>query len=130
VLPFGGPAGVKERALATSTIVAAIQHLGFAVVAVNKSADPVANSLAVCTSTKAETLIAGTLQTGKTTSASTTPGQISAIVGLVAYNCETGAVDDEPITIGRTAPAGDDAIRGAVTDAVVLLPAVPPAPGL
>jgi hypothetical protein len=129
VLPVVGSANGKDRTLATSTIIGGIQHLGFGVVPVARSV-PVKAFPGVCDSTKAKTLILATLETSRTAANSSTPGEVLAVVNLLAYDCASRAFDDSPITQRRLAVAGDDAIRGAVTDGLVLLPAIPPLPGL
>jgi hypothetical protein len=124
VLPADGTAGRPDRALATQDVIEAIKHLGFTVVPMPHKADAASG---LCSTTHALLVLATRLDLNRGVPKTGGPVQSTAIVSMTAFNCKANALDPNPVAVDRVAPQGDDAIRGAVGDALVLLPALPPA---
>jgi hypothetical protein len=123
VLPVTGSAPDADRQFATHAIVEALQQRGYRVVTVTSAnpIDAVANGPEACTTTGAQGLIAGTLDTSRVA----TPGteaQTTAHVALRAYDCRSHALDVQATVVNHIAPVGNDAINGAVVDAVSAFP--------
>ena len=124
VLPVTGSALDGDRAYALRAIVETLQHRGFTAVTVTSAAaiDPVTDGAAVCSKTVAQTLIAGTLDTTRVATLGTTP-QTTAHIALRTYDCRAHAFDLQSTVVNHIAPIANDAIRGAVEDAVSAFPA-------
>jgi hypothetical protein len=124
VLPVTGSALDSDRQYAVRALVDALQHRGFTAVTLTGSGavDPVVDGPAECTTTGAQTLIAGTLDTTRVDS-SATPPQTTAHVSLRSYDCRTHAFAAQATVVNHIAPIANDAIRGAAEDAVSAFPA-------
>jgi TolB-like protein len=123
VLPVTGSASDAERTFAVSSIVDTLQHRGYNVVTVTSSSaiDPAADGAAACAKTGARTLIVGALDTTRVP-AGTNP-QTTAHVALRTFDCRSHALDLQATVVNHIAPVANDAIRGAVEDAVSAFPA-------
>jgi hypothetical protein len=124
VLPLAGSAFDADRQFATQALVTALQQHGYKVSQVNGSAtlDPAGNSVTLCTTTGAQTLITGTLDT-TSVATSGAPAQTTAHVSLQPYDCRVHKFAPQATVVNHIAPVANDAIRGAVDDAVSALPA-------
>jgi hypothetical protein len=122
VMPVGGPANDAERAYAAAVTVAALKKLGLPAVAIAQTVDPQSGGAALCTTTGATALIAGTLETRLVAGAA--PAQIEVSVGLRGYRCQTHALDPDLGPSAFRAHDEGDAIRQAIDNAVLLLPSV------
>jgi TolB-like protein len=125
ILPVDGTASRTEKDVAQQAIGDAIKHLGFYVVPMPRRNQ--ANS-GLCDATHAKLLLSTRLETRRAVPAGGGGPQTTAIVSFTAYNCTTDALDPNPIALDRVAPDGNAAIRAAVNDALILLPALPPTP--
>jgi hypothetical protein len=125
ILPLAGSAFDADRVFATQALVTALQAHGYKVSLVNGTAtqDPAGNSVVLCTRTGAQTLITGTLDTTSVTTSGTTPAQTTAHVSLQLYDCRTHAFAGQSTVVNHIAPGANDAITGAIQDAVSALPA-------
>jgi TolB-like protein len=124
VLTVTGSAADDDRATARKAIIDTLQQRGFHVVTASGSAaaDPTNNSVALCTTTGVKTLLWGTLDTTRVTTVGTT-AQTTAHISLQTYDCQAHSLSLEPTVVNHIAPAGADAIRGAVQDAISAFPA-------
>ena len=84
--------------------------------------DPTNNSVALCTTTSAQSLIWGTLDTTRVATGAA-PAQTTAHISLQTYDCGKHALNLQPTVVNHIAPVATDAIRGAVQDAVSAFPA-------
>jgi hypothetical protein len=125
VLPATGSASRGARDLATQAVTDAVKHLGFQVVSMPRRSQAASG---LCDATHAALLVSTRLEMTHGVPATGGPPQTTAIVSLATFNCATDAIDPNPIAVDHSALQDDDAIRAAVTDALVLLPALPPAP--
>ncbi len=123
ILPVTGSAVDADKQLATRAIVQALQQRGYKVVTVTSAVpiDAVTNGPEACTTTGVQALIAGTLDTSRV-AASGTQAQTTAHVALRTYDCRSHALDGQPTVVNHIAPVADDAINGAVVDAVSAFP--------
>ena len=123
VLPLAGSAFDDDRQFATQALVDSLGQHGDKVVTVNGSAttDPAANSVALCTRTGVQSLITGTLDTTRVEVVGPSM-QTTAHVSLELYDCRAHAFAPQAIVVNHIAPVTNDAIRGAVEDAVSALP--------
>jgi TolB-like protein len=123
VLPVTGSASDVDRTFAVSAIVASLQRRGYNVVTVTSASaiDPAADGAAACAKTGARTLIVGALDTTRVPTGANP--QTTAHVALRTFDCRTHALELQATVVNHIAPAGDDAIRGAVEDAVSAFPA-------
>jgi TolB-like protein len=124
VLPLTGSALEADRGYALTALVDTLKRRGFSVVTVPSSAavDPVVDGPAVCTKSEARTLIVGSLDTTRVATSGTTP-QTTAHIALRTFDCRAHAFDLQSTVVNHIAPAGNDAIRGAIEDAVSAFPA-------
>jgi TolB-like protein len=124
VLAVTGSAGDDDRAIAHQALIDALQQRGSHVVTATGSAasDPTDNSVALCTTTGARTLVWGTLDTTRVATTGTT-AQTTAHIALQTYDCGAHALNLQPTVVNHIAPLAADAIRGAVQDAVSAFPA-------
>jgi TolB-like protein len=120
VLPVAGSATEADRTLALRAILESLQKRGNKATAV-VSATAVPESAAICTSSGARTLVVGTLDTTRVATNGATP-QTTAHLALQTYDCVARALNLQPTVVNHIAPAGDDAVRGAVEDAVSAFP--------
>jgi TolB-like protein len=123
VLPVTGSAAAVDKTFATSAIVTTLQRHGYNVVTVTSAAtiDPATDGAAACAKTGARALVAGALDTARV---STGPSpQTNAHIDLRTFDCRTHALDLQSTVVNHIAPVGDDAIRGAIEDAVSAFPA-------
>jgi TolB-like protein len=123
VLPVTGSAASADKTFATSAIVTTLQRHGYNVVTVTSAApiDPATEGAAACAKTGARALVAGALDTARV---STGPSpQTNAHIDLRTFDCRTRALDLQSTVVNHIAPVGDDAIRGAIEDAVSAFPA-------
>jgi TolB-like protein len=125
VLPADGTASRSERDVATQAVTDAVKHLGFQIIAMPRRSGA---SSGLCSTTHARLLVATRLETARGVLQAGGPQQTTAIVSMTVFNCQTDALDPNPVAVNRVAPETNDAIRGAVTDALVLLPALPLSP--
>jgi TolB-like protein len=125
ILPVDGTASRTEKDVALQSVTAAITHLGFFVVPMPRRSQ---ESAGLCDATHARLLLSTRLDVRRGAAAAGGAPQTTAIVSFTAYNCATDALDPNPIALDRVAPDGGDAIRTAVNDALILLPALPPTP--
>jgi TolB-like protein len=123
VLPVTGSAADADKTYATSAIVDTLQRHGYNVVTVTSLAtiDPATDGAAACAKTGARTLVAGTLDTARV-STGPTP-QTNAHIDLRTFDCRTHALDLQSTVVNHISPVGNDAIRGAIEDAVSAFPA-------
>jgi TolB-like protein len=122
VMPMGGSADAEERTYATAVVVASLRLLGLKAVAVVQSVNPESGGSALCATTGATALLAGTLTTKL--EQNSTPPQISASVALRGYRCAAQAIDPDLGPSTFMARNDADAIRQAINNAVLLLPSV------
>ena len=124
VLPVTG-LGARRRTkqFATHAIVETLQQRGYKVVTVTSAnpLDAVANGPEACSTTGAQTLIAGTLDTSRVATAGP-DAQTTAHVALRTYDCRSHALDLQATVVNHIAPIANDAINGAVVDAVSAFP--------
>lgn len=125
VLPVDGTASRTEKDVAQQAVTDAIKHLGFYVVPMPRKSQADAG---LCVATHAKLLLSTRLETRRGVPAGGGPAQTTAIVSFAAYDCSTDMLDPNPIALDRVAPDGSLAIRTAVNDALILLPALPPTP--
>jgi hypothetical protein len=123
VLPVTGSAIEGDKAYAQRALVETLQHRGFKATPWTGSGsfDPVANGITLCATTGAQTLIAGALDTTR----AGVPGQAqtTAHVSLQTYDCSKHALGPQPTVVNHIEPIANDAIRGAIEDAVSAFPA-------
>jgi len=124
VLSVTGSAADDDRAAAHQALIDALQQRGFRVVTATGSAagDPTNNSVALCTTTGARTLVWGTLDTTRVATGGAT-AQTTAHIALQTYDCQAHSLNAQPTVVNHIAPVPADAIRGAVRDAVSAFPA-------
>jgi hypothetical protein len=124
VLPVTGSAQDADRQYAVRAIVEALQQRGFTAVTLTGAGaiDPAVDGTAECTTTSAQALIAGTLDTTRVDSLGATP-QTTAHVALRTYDCRTHTFGVQATVVNHIAPVASDAIRGAAEDAVSAFPA-------
>jgi TolB-like protein len=123
VLPVTGSALESDRAFALRSLVETLRQRGFTAVRVTSSAaiDPGAGGPAACTQSGARTLIAGTLDTTRVATSGAAP-QTTAHIALRTYDCRLHASDLQATVVNHIAAVANDAIRGAVEDAVSAFP--------
>jgi hypothetical protein len=121
-LPTDGNSTRDEHGFADQTVIAAIKHLGFTVIAPPKQRISLA---AVCDQTHASLLLSTRVDMSRTV-AKTGDVQSTAIVSMVTYSCTTKSIDPNPVAVDHIAGTNNDAIKAAITDAIVLLPSLPP----
>jgi TolB-like protein len=124
-LPADGNSTRDQRAFAEQTVAAAIKHLGFKLLPTPKGRP---NLPGLCNQTHAQLILATRLDMSRGVPKTGGDPQTMAIVSLTAYDCTTRALDPNPVAVDHLAPTSDEAIRAAVTEAIVLLPALPPIP--
>jgi TolB-like protein len=124
-LPADGNSSRDERAFADQTVATAIKHLGFKLLALPKNRPSLP---ALCGQTHAQLLLATRLDMSHPVPKTGGTPQATAIVSLTAYDCTTRALDPNPVAVDHVAATSNDAIRAAITEAIVLLPALPPIP--
>jgi hypothetical protein len=124
VLPMTGSAPEADRTNAASALVAALQHRGFNTVTLTGAGaiDPAVDGPEECTTTKAQALVVGTLDTTRVDALSLS-AQTTAHVALRTYDCRTHSFGSQPTVVNHIAPIANDAIRGAIEDAVSAFPA-------
>jgi hypothetical protein len=124
VLPVTGSALDGDRAYAQRSIVETLQRRGFTAVPVKNAAsgalDLVADGPSICTAMGTRTLVAATLDTTRV--ATSANPQTTAHVAFRTYDCRTSALDAQPTVVNHIAPIANDAIAGAVEDAISALP--------
>ena len=123
VLPVTGSAADADKLFATHAIVEALQQRGYHVVTVTSAnaIDPVTNGPEACTTTGAQGLIVGALDTSRVATLGT-EAQTTAHVSLRAYDCRSHALDAQATVVNHIASVANDAINGAVVDAVSAFP--------
>ncbi len=123
ILPVTGSAVDADKLFATRAIVQALQQRGYKVVTVTSAnpIDAVANGPEACTTTGAQALVSGTLDTSRV-AASGAEAQTTAHVALRTYDCRSHALDVQATVVNHIAPVPNDAITGAVVDAVSAFP--------
>lgn len=124
VLTVTGSAAGADREVAHQALIDTLQQRGSRVVTASGSAaaDAANNSVALCTTTGAQTLIWGTLDTTRVATGGTN-AQTTAHISLQTYDCQTHALSLQPTVVNHIAPVAADAIRGAVQDAISAFPA-------
>jgi len=123
LLPIAGSALNGDRAYALRALLETLQARGYRAVTVTSAQpiDPATDGLSVCIKTNAQTLIAGALDTTRVATASTSP-QTTAHIALRTYDCGTHTFDQQATVVNHIAPIANDAIRGAIEDAVSAFP--------
>ncbi|HEV8020270.1 MAG TPA: hypothetical protein VGP41_03335 [Candidatus Lustribacter sp.] len=123
VLPVTGSALDGDKAYAQRALVETLQHRGFKATpwTGTGSFDPLTNGVTLCATTGAQTLIAGALDTTR----AGVPGavQTTAHVSLQTYDCSKHALAQQATVVNHIEPIANDAIRGAIEDAVSAFPA-------
>lgn len=123
VLPVTGSAIDGDKAYAQRALVETLQHRGFKATPWTGSGsfDPTTNGITLCATTGAQALIAGALDTTR----AGVPGsaQTTAHVSLQTYDCNKHALGAQPTVVNHIEPIANDAIRGAIEDAVSAFPA-------
>jgi hypothetical protein len=124
VLPVSGSAPDADRLFAMNAILTALQRRGFNAVTLTGAGaiDPAVGGADECTTTKAQGLVVGTLDTTRVDALSMT-AQTTAHVALRVYDCRVHAFIAQPTVVNHIAPLANDAIRGAAEDAVSAFPA-------
>ena len=124
VLPVTGSGPEADRAFALTALVDTLKRRGFNVVPVTSATpiDPAVDGASVCATTGAQTLIAGTLDTTRVATSGTTP-QTTAHIALRNFDCRSHAFDLQSTVVNHIAPVENDAIRGAIEDAISAFPA-------
>jgi hypothetical protein len=124
VLPVTGSASGADRTYALNAIVDALKSRGHNVapVASANAIDPATGGALVCTTSGAQTLIVGSLDTTRVATSGTTP-QTTAHIDLRTFDCRSHALALQATVVNHIAPVADDAIRGAVEDAISAFPA-------
>jgi hypothetical protein len=124
VLPVTGSAAQADRTYAVNALVAALQRRGFNAVTLTGAGaiDPAVDGPEECTTTKAQALVVGTLDTTRV-DALALSAQTTAHVALRTYDCRTHLFGAQPTVVNHIAPIANDAIRGAAEDAVSAFPA-------
>jgi TolB-like protein len=124
VLPVTGSASDADRAYALNAIVDALKSRGHNVAPVTSgdAIDPATGGALVCTTSGAQTLIVGSLDTTRVATSGSTP-QTTAHIALRTFDCRTHALDLQSTVVNHIAPVENDAIRGAVEDAISAFPA-------
>ena len=120
VLPVTGSALEGDRAYALRAVLETLARRGSAAAAVT-SATPVPDGAAICTISGARKIIVGSLDTTRVATSGAVP-QTTAHLTLQTYDCRTHALDLQPTVINHIAPVANDAIRGAVEDAISAFP--------
>jgi hypothetical protein len=123
VLPTDGNSSRDERTLADQTVAAAIKHLGFTLIPLPKSRGSLSST---CDNTHAAMLLSTRVDLSRTVPKTGDLPQSTAIVSMVTYTCATKAFDPNPVAVDHTAANNNDALKAAITDAIVLLPSLPP----
>jgi hypothetical protein len=123
VLPTDGNSSHDERTLADQTVTAAIKHLGFTLVPLPKSRGSLSST---CDQTHAALLLSTRVDLSRTVPKAGDLAQSTAIVSMVTYTCATKAFDPNPVAVDHVAATNNDALKAAITDAIVLLPSLPP----
>jgi TolB-like protein len=126
ILPVIGTASRPEKDLAYQSVTDAIKHLGFYVVPMPRRNN--LEDVGLCGETHAKLVLSTRLETRRGIPAGGGAPQTTAIVSFSAFDCTTETLDPNPIALDRAAPDGGTAIRTAVNDALILLPALPPTP--
>jgi hypothetical protein len=125
ILPVTGSATDADRAYAVKALVDTLRQRGFNVVTITLptagAIDPVTDGAAACTQTKARTLISGALDTTRV--ATGAAPQTTAHIALHTYDCSAHVLDAQGTVVNHIAPVAEDAIRGAIQDAVSAFPA-------
>jgi len=124
VLPVTGSASGADRAYALNAIVDALKSRGHNVAPVTSSnaIDPVTGGALVCTTSGAQALVVGSLDTTRVATNGPTP-QTTAHIDLRTFDCRSHELELKPTVVNHIAPVADDAIRGAVEDAISAFPA-------
>jgi hypothetical protein len=124
VLPVYGSAQDADRAYAARAIVEALQHRGFPAVTLTGTGavDPSIAGADECTTTKAQTLISATLDTTRV-EAVAAASQTTAHIAIRTYDCRMHLFTAPATVVNHIAPIANDAIRGAIDDAVSAFPA-------
>lgn len=120
VLPVTGSALEGDRTYTLRAIVETLQRHGSSAAAIT-STTPIPDGAALCATSGARTLIFGTLDTTRVATNASTP-QTTAHLVLQTYDCRTHALDLQPTVVNHIAPIANDAIRGAIEDAVSAFP--------
>ena len=122
-LPIAGSALDSDRAFATRVIAETLQSRGYKVVPATSSGilAPSANGTAICASSGARTLITGSLDTTRVATLGTA-AQTTAHISLQTFDCSAHALDLTPTVVNHIAPIANDAIRGAIEDAISAFP--------
>jgi TolB-like protein len=125
ILPVTGSATDADRTYAVKAIVDTLRQRGFNVVTVTRptsgAIDPSVDGVEACTQTKARTLIAGALDTTRVATGASP--QTTAHIALRTYDCRVHVLDSQATVVNHIAPVAEDAIRGAIQDAVSAFPA-------
>jgi hypothetical protein len=123
VLPVTGSALDGDKAYAQRALVETLQQRGFKATPWTGSGsfDPMTNGVTLCAATGAQTLIAGALDTTR----AGVPGsaQTTAHVSLQTYDCGKHVLAQQATVVNHIEPIANDAIRGAIEDAVSAFPA-------
>jgi len=124
VLPVTGSASDGDRQLAVRAIVEALQQRGFLAVTLSGAGaiDPAVDGAEECTTTKAQALVVGSLDTTRVDALSPT-AQTTAHIALRTYDCRMHLFGAQATVVNHIAPIANDAIRGAAQDAVSAFPA-------
>ncbi len=124
VLPVTGSAGDDDRKFAMSAIVQTLQRRGFTAVTLTGAGalDPAVDGLEECNTTNAQTLIVAALDTSRVDSTAAAP-QTTAHIALRRYDCHSHTFAAQATVVNHIAPLPNDAIAGAIEDAVSAFPA-------
>lgn len=124
ILPVTGSALEGDRIYAQRTIVETLQGRGLTAVPVKSTGagplDLVADGPAICTTMATRTLLAATLDTTRVATGATP--QTTAHVAFRTYDCRAQTLDAQATVVNHIAPVANDAIGGAVGDAISALP--------
>lgn len=123
VLPVTGSALDGDKAYAQRALVETLQHRGYKATpwAGSGSFDPLTNGVTLCAATGAQTLVAGALDTTR----AGVPGsvQTTAHVAVQTYDCGKHVMSQQATVVNHIEPIANDAIRGAIEDAISAFPA-------
>jgi hypothetical protein len=124
VLPVTGSALDSDKVYALNAIVDALKSRGYNVAPVTSpdAIDPATGGAVVCTASGAQTLVVGSLDTTRVATSGATP-QTTAHIALRTFDCRSHALDLQSTVVNHIAPIANDAIRGAVEDAISAFPA-------
>lgn len=124
-LPSDGNSSRDDRSLADQTVAAAIKHLGFTVLANPKGQH---NLAGLCSDSHAKLLLSTRVDMSRAVPKTGGDAVTTAIVSMVVYDCTTKTFDPNPVAVTHAGATNSVAIKAAITEALVLLPSLPPVP--